>query len=80
MTRCCRRASNSAGRIHAVSNICSHALQTLNEGRLGNNWIACPLHGARFDLTTGAAKNPPATKPIPVYETRTAGDWIEVKL
>jgi 3-phenylpropionate/trans-cinnamate dioxygenase ferredoxin component len=71
---------NSNGKIFAVSNICSHAQETLDCGRMGNGWIACPIHGARFDLATGAAKNPPATRPIPVYETRLEGEWIEVKI
>lgn len=69
---------NVAGRLHAVSNICSHADQALAGGRLGNGWIACPLHGARFDLATGAARNPPATTPIAVYPVRLEDGWIEV--
>ena len=71
---------NSNGKLHAVSNICSHAHELLDCGRMGNNWIACPIHGARFDLTTGAAKNPPATRPIPVYALRVVDDWIEVQV
>jgi 3-phenylpropionate/trans-cinnamate dioxygenase ferredoxin subunit len=71
---------NVNGTLHAVSNICSHAHETLDCGRMGNGWIACPIHGARFDLATGRAKNPPATQPIPVYGVRIADDWIEVRL
>jgi 3-phenylpropionate/trans-cinnamate dioxygenase ferredoxin subunit len=71
---------NVGGKIHVVSNICSHAEEKLDCGRMGNGWIACPVHGARFELATGRAMNPPATKPIPVYEHRIADDWIEVKL
>ncbi len=70
---------NSNGRIHAVSNICSHAHEKLEDGRMGNGWIACPIHGARFDLATGNAKNPPATRPIAVYAVRVVDDWIEVE-
>lgn len=65
-------------RIYAVSNICSHAAEKLECGRLGNGWIACPIHGARFDLATGRVKNPPATRPIAVFDTRIVDDWIEV--
>ncbi len=71
---------NVGGRIHAVSNICSHANETLECGRMGNGWIACPVHGARFDLATGAAKNPPAKQPIAVYPVRVVEDWIEVEV
>lgn len=66
--------------IHAVSNICSHADQRLDGGRMGNGWIACPLHGARFDLATGKAKNPPATRPIATYPVRVVDGWIEVAI
>ena len=64
--------------IYAVRNLCSHAFEALADGRMKNGWIACPVHGARFDLSTGAAMNPPATSPIDVFEVRVAGDVIEV--
>jgi 3-phenylpropionate/trans-cinnamate dioxygenase ferredoxin component len=65
-------------RIFAVRNLCSHAFEALADGRMKNGWIACPVHGARFDLETGAAMNPPATSPIDVFEVRIEGDTIEV--
>lgn len=71
---------NAGGVVHAVSNICSHANETLDCGRAGKNWIACPVHGARFELATGRAMNPPATRPIKVFVVRVADDWIEVQL
>lgn len=64
--------------IFAVSNICSHADEKLECGRMSNGWIACPVHGARFDLATGKAKNPPATRPIATYSVRVVDGWIEV--
>jgi 3-phenylpropionate/trans-cinnamate dioxygenase ferredoxin subunit len=69
---------NSNGKFFAVSNICSHAEERLDCGRMSNGWIACPVHGARFDLATGKAKNPPAKLPIATYELRVVEDWIEV--
>jgi 3-phenylpropionate/trans-cinnamate dioxygenase ferredoxin subunit len=70
---------NWNGRIFAISNICSHAEEKLDCGRMSNGWIACPIHGARFDLATGKAKNPPAKQPIPVYNVRVEEGWIEVE-
>lgn len=64
--------------IFAVSNICSHADEKLHCGRFSNGWIACPVHGARFDLATGNPKNPPATRPIRTYPVRVVDGWIEV--
>lgn len=69
---------NTQGRIFAVSNICSHAEEALDCGRMRSGWIACPVHGARFDLATGEPMNPPATQPIQTYEVRMDGDTIEV--
>ena len=69
---------NSDGRLFAISNICSHAEEKLECGRMSRTWIACPLHGARFELATGRAMNPPAVRPIKTFEIRTVDDWIEV--
>lgn len=69
---------HSKDRIFAVENVCSHADEPLDCGRMRAGWIACPIHGARFDLETGAAMNPPATQPIRTYEVRISGDTIEV--
>ena len=66
------------GRIFAVRNLCSHAFEALADGRMKNGWIACPVHGARFDLETGAALNPPASTPIDTFEVRVEGDMVEV--
>ena len=65
-------------KIFAVRNLCSHAYEALADGRMKNGGIACPVHGARFDLATGAAMNPPATSPIDVFEVRVVGDVVEV--
>ena len=70
--------ANTMDRIFAVRNLCSHAYETLECGRVRNGWISCPVHGARFDLETGNPINPPATMPIETYEVRIAGDTLEV--
>ncbi len=66
------------GRIFAVANRCSHADEALECGRMRRGWIACPAHGARFNLETGEAMNPPATEAIVTYEVRVTGGTIEV--
>lgn len=69
---------NTKDGLFAVSGICSHQAKPLFNGRVRNCKITCPVHGARFDLATGAALDLPATQPIPVYELRVIDDWIEV--
>ena len=71
---------NHEGTIHAIANECSHAFQTLEGGRIMNGWIACPAHGARFDLATGEALGPPATSPIATYPVRVEDGMIHVDL
>ena len=69
---------NTKDRIFAIRNLCSNAYEKLDCGRMKNGWIACPVHGARFDLETGEAMNPPAVMPIETFEVRVVGDTIEV--
>lgn len=64
----------------AVVNRCSHAEEKLDCGRVRNGWVSCPIHGARFDLATGKAMNPPAVRPIATYPTRVVDEWIEVEI
>jgi len=71
---------HNEGRIFAVENLCSHAQEPLACGRVKYGWIACPAHGARFDLETGEPLNPPATDPIATFAVRITGDVIEIGL
>ena len=77
--RCCSCTPRTAS-FHAVSNICSHAYAHLHEGRLRGHRVICPLHGASFDIRTGAVLGAPATVPIASYPVRVAGDQIEVQV
>ncbi len=67
------------GKVYAIDPNRSHADKPLDRGRLGNSWIACPAHGARFKLDTGEAINLPATLPIVTCSCRVTGDWIEIE-
>ena len=58
------------GAVHALGDRCSHAEASLAEGSIWGASVECPRHGAEFDLATGAAQSLPASKPVPVYETR----------
>ncbi len=64
--------------VYAIENRCSHLEEPLACGKVKWGWIACPAHGARFDLATGVPMNPPATAPIKTYPVRIAGGMIEV--
>lgn len=65
----------------AVENRCSHAGSPLLTGKIyRGNQIACPIHGARFDLKTGAAKSPPAFTGLKVFPVRVVDGRVEVAL
>jgi 3-phenylpropionate/trans-cinnamate dioxygenase ferredoxin component len=70
---------HTAEGIFGVINRCSHAEEPLDCGRVRNGWIACPTHGARFDLATGEALFGPATEAIETFAVRVSGDMIEVE-
>jgi len=64
---------------YAVENRCSHLNSRLitREIHRGRQ-IACPVHGARFDLKTGEAKSPPAFRPIRTFKVRITEGRVEV--
>ncbi len=45
--------SNVDGKIYATSNRCGHSSASLVRGALQGSVVTCPLHGAKFDVTTG---------------------------
>lgn len=51
------------GGVHGFSSICTHQGCTL--AAVANGTINCPCHGSRFNATTGAVANGPATTPLP---------------
>ena len=55
--------------IFAIEDVCSHAEVPLSDGSVSDCTIECELHGSRFDLRTGKPTGPPASLPVPVFET-----------
>ena len=55
------------GAAYAVSNTCTHMACLLSAGKVVDDGIGCSCHGSVFDLGTGEAIYPPATKPILTY-------------
>jgi 3-phenylpropionate/trans-cinnamate dioxygenase ferredoxin subunit len=70
----------SKDRFYAIEDVCSHENVALSEGEVEDGTIECWLHGSRFDLTTGRAIGPPATRPVPVYPVKVEGDDIYVAI
>ena len=66
------------GTVFGVHNYCSHMVHNLTGGRIRRGQIVCPVHGARFDLATGAVCGKPAILPIRTYKVRELDGKIEV--
>jgi 3-phenylpropionate/trans-cinnamate dioxygenase ferredoxin subunit len=71
---------HTAGHFYAIDDVCTHDGGPLGEGTLDGTTIACPRHGAKFDVRTGAALTMPATKPTASHEVKIDGDDVLVKL
>lgn len=71
---------NVDGEFYAVRNLCSHAEEKLEGGRIRGHCVVCPKHGARFDLKDGRHLTPPAWAGINTYPLRVVDDRIEVRL
>jgi 3-phenylpropionate/trans-cinnamate dioxygenase ferredoxin subunit len=67
---------------YALDDICTHDGGPLSEGTLDMKacTIACPRHGAKFDIKNGAALTMPATQATKSHEVKVVGDDIYVKL
>jgi 3-phenylpropionate/trans-cinnamate dioxygenase ferredoxin subunit len=73
---------HAAGHFYALDDIGTHDGGPLSEGPLDPVacTIACPRHGAKFDIRTGAALTMPATKPTAAHEVKIEGEQIFVRL
>ncbi len=66
--------------VFAIDDTCSHADASLSEGDVSDHKIECWLHGAEFDLRTGAALTPPAVAPLKKYSVSVDGDSVTVEI
>ena len=67
--------------VFAVEDQCSHADFPMSDGDMVDDYvIECPLHGAQFDVRSGAVLEAPADEPLRRYEVRVDGDdlWVKV--
>jgi len=68
------------GEVFCLDDVCTHDGGPLSDGRLDDHTIACPRHGAKFDLRTGKALTMPATVDTAAHEVQIQGDEILVRL
>jgi len=71
---------NVQGTFYATADTCTHEEASLCDGWLEENEITCPLHGAAFDVTTGAVLTLPATHPLRTFPVRLIDDAIYIEV
>jgi metal-sulfur cluster biosynthetic enzyme/nitrite reductase/ring-hydroxylating ferredoxin subunit len=65
---------------YALDDVCTHDDGPLSEGTVDDHTIACPRHGAKFDVRTGAALTMPATRPTQAHDVEVRDGQVYVRL
>jgi nitrite reductase/ring-hydroxylating ferredoxin subunit len=68
------------GRCYAVHDVCTHEFALLSQGWQEGATVECPLHQARFDVTTGRCLAGPARDDLATFPVRLEGDDVLVGL
>lgn len=68
------------GKFYALDDVCTHDGGPLAEGQLCGFEIACPRHGAKFDIRDGRALTMPATQPTRSHEVKVEDGQVFVRL
>ena len=68
------------GEYYCIDDVCTHDGGTLCDGTVAGHEVACPRHGAKFDVRTGEATKMPATQPTGCHEVKIEGEQIFIRL
>ncbi len=63
-----------------LDDVCTHDGGTLSDGEFEGHEIACPRHGAKFDIRCGKALCMPATQNTGSHEVKVDGEDIMVRI
>lgn len=66
--------------VFAIGDTCTHSEASLSEGDITGTRIECWLHGAEFDLKTGAALTLPATESVKSYSVHIVADSVTIEI
>jgi nitrite reductase/ring-hydroxylating ferredoxin subunit/uncharacterized protein YbjT (DUF2867 family) len=66
------------GGLCATQAMCTHRAGPLSEGSVDGTTVTCPLHGAQFNIWTGAVLKGPAQDPLKTYRVIVDGDVCRV--
>ena len=63
-----------AGQFFSTQSRCTHRGGPLDKGKLEGSTVTCPMHGAQFDVSTGAVVRGPARDPLKTYRVTVEGE------
>jgi len=67
-------------RFFAFQDRCTHEEVPLSDGFIEGEALCCAMHGAKFDLETGAALSPPAHEDAKTFRIRCRDGRIQVEI
>jgi len=70
---------NMDGSLHAIENTCLHAGASLVGGAFCGKTVACPAHGWRYDVTTGALIVAPELR-LRTFPVKVVADKVMVEV
>jgi 3-phenylpropionate/trans-cinnamate dioxygenase ferredoxin component len=70
---------NLHGKLYAIEDICTHDGGELASGKMDNDVLTCPRHGARFSIITGEVLGPPAYEAVHTFPVRVMNGLIQVR-
>ncbi len=70
---------HSRGRYFVYPNLCTHQNVPLSDGYLVGDAIICRLHGAKFDLATGACLRAPARSNLRAYPSAVRDGYLFIR-
>ena len=68
------------GEFFCLDDVCTHDGGPLSDGELDDHTIACPRHGAKFDIRHGKVLTMPATEDTAAHQVQVRDGWVWVKL
>lgn len=68
------------GSFYCLDDVCTHDGGPLGEGELCGHEIACPRHGAKFDVRTGRALTMPATEDTVAHDVKVEGGQVFIRI
>jgi len=66
--------------VFVADEMCTHEDARLCDGNLNGTLVKCPLHGSRFDLTTGKVLDDPADEDLIIYPVSVTDGVIHIEL